>query len=365
MDRRPLLILDPLRFACAAMVVAHHFGAMLPIVAPSFLRYAVAGLNLGAGRVGWAWPGWIGVELFFVISGYVIALSLGADGAWAFLRRRALRLLPAAWLCASVTLLVTAAFRTVDPVVLTASWARALLLLPGQPLIDGSYWTLRAEISFYALAAIMLMRAREPAEAVRRLATLLGGASAIYWGAALVTGVSLPTGALAWTLLPHGCFFALGLLLAQRRAGSPARMWLTVPIGFACFAEIVAHTHELAEGFTLPDRPTWPLVLFIAGVSVIVWGERWQAPLARFGAGRLRWLGLLTYPLYLLHQHVGEAVIVVLRHRGVGWTAAQLLSALTMVGAAAIVVQVEPMIRRAILASFDRLARGRRHMFAG
>src|SRR5262249_53112044 len=51
-----------------------------------------------------AWAGWVGVEIFFVISGFVIAHSANGATPMAFLRSRMLRLFPAAWVCAIITL---------------------------------------------------------------------------------------------------------------------------------------------------------------------------------------------------------------------------------------------------------------------
>ncbi|WP_368735457.1 acyltransferase family protein, partial [Klebsiella aerogenes] len=50
--------------------------------------------------------GWVGVEIFFVISGFVIANSATKSSPAEFLLGRALRLYPAVWVCATATLLV-------------------------------------------------------------------------------------------------------------------------------------------------------------------------------------------------------------------------------------------------------------------
>ena len=51
--------------------------------------------------------GWAGVELFFVVSGFVICMTLErSSGLWDFFRRRLARLWPAMLVCASITMLV-------------------------------------------------------------------------------------------------------------------------------------------------------------------------------------------------------------------------------------------------------------------
>src|SRR5712675_1260110 len=58
----------------------------------------------------YTWFGWVGVEIFFVISGFVIANSASKSSATEFLVGRALRLYPAVWVCATATLLVLVLF---------------------------------------------------------------------------------------------------------------------------------------------------------------------------------------------------------------------------------------------------------------
>lgn len=47
--------------------------------------------------------GWVGVEIFFVISGFVIAYSTQHGSPARFFEHRAMRLFPAALICASLT----------------------------------------------------------------------------------------------------------------------------------------------------------------------------------------------------------------------------------------------------------------------
>ena len=49
------------------------------------------------------WFGWVGVEVFFVISGFVIANSASKTSPIEFLISRALRLYPAVWVCSTAT----------------------------------------------------------------------------------------------------------------------------------------------------------------------------------------------------------------------------------------------------------------------
>ena len=101
--RDALVAIDLLRFGAASMVMlCHYFGNWALVT-----RLGVgAGGPSGLPTNDWLASGWVGVEIFFVISGYVIALSATNSSAVDFARRRLLRLWPGALVCASITALV-------------------------------------------------------------------------------------------------------------------------------------------------------------------------------------------------------------------------------------------------------------------
>lgn len=116
--------------------------------------------------------GWVGVQIFFVISGFVIAFSACGKNARRFVRGRAERLYPAAWICATVTLLLSVETGH-DDAGTGADYFRSMLLLPVGPWVSGVYWTLAVEMSFYGLVAVVF--AWRGAGALPRLAVVLGG----------------------------------------------------------------------------------------------------------------------------------------------------------------------------------------------
>src|SRR5882724_10068361 len=135
--------IDIIRFLAALSVVGFHLG-YLNDVADFKAIWPVT------------WFGWIGVEVFFVISGFVIANSANGKSPIQFLKGRALRLYPAVWCCATLTLIVRSAVSDEKFVDLLPSYLRSLTLIPKGPWIDDVYWTLAVEIGFYTLIFLLL-----------------------------------------------------------------------------------------------------------------------------------------------------------------------------------------------------------------
>lgn len=117
-------------------------------------------------------PGWLGVHIFFVISGYCIAgnvykLVLSSGSSWTFIKNRAWRLLPTYWVAFLVTLalnLISSIFNKTSlwknfPASLK-DWIGNLFLV--QPYLDTPfyvvvYWSLVVEFGFYLIVTSLLL----------------------------------------------------------------------------------------------------------------------------------------------------------------------------------------------------------------
>ena len=270
------------------------------------------------------WPnGAAGVDLFFVISGFVMALTgagfAGSAGAWRFTLRRLRRLVPLYWLMTGVKLAILLA--VARPAALPSLWhsAASLLFIPSREAagavrpVLGVGWTLQFEMLFYLLFALSLACRRPPWRVL-----LPGGAPLAVagffrrpdWPAplALANGLVLEfclgLGVAAWcqsSLRPvrwAACLFGAGLILlltmpqpgALRFAawGLPATLMLAgaaaaepwlgerlprrlLAVGDASYAIYLVHPFVvpvLARGAAhAPPWAAWPGLL---GASVIV-----------------------------------------------------------------------------------------------
>lgn len=309
--------LDLIRFAAALMVVFYHFtyvgpGQLGARGADLYAAFAPAQPLTSAL--------WVAVQIFFVLSGVVIAFSAQGRSAGAFIRRRATRLYPAAILSATVTVLV---WPKTDWL---GRYLRSVTLWPSGPWVSDVYWTMAVELTFYAMVALAL--ALGGSRWVGRLARALVVVSAAWWALRIT---NLAGGDLLRPLidrvqtvdpillLSHGCFFGLGMILFERRAmgASRQRDALAVVATLTCVAAVVSSARSF--GYT-PEGP-WglaiPAAIWLAALAAML------VALARGGGPRpglyprlVREAGLATYPLYLVHAEVGLSVMLVLEQLG-------------------------------------------------
>lgn len=353
-----IIAIDLLRFACAMLVLYYHMDAAWwssPSPHGAMLLPAMPGPGNALSRVGW-----VGVELFFVISGLVIARSAVDVAAPTFLRRRALRLAPAAWICATVTLAVLSATGRFGTG-LAGDWLRSVLFWPTGEQIDESYWTLGVEVYFY-LAVAVTIGGRARRERLASLAWIIGLASAGGWVAATIW----PQAVMPWMsnqaatllLLPFGCFFALGMSigLSDGRPMHGAGRLLVPILLVGSVLEIVAHAAGRQGDLHAPVSAMLASALFLTGVAVIAFAPMVQPGLARVIAPTAaRRIGLMTYPLYLLHQDAGAAVAAGLLALGMPVAAIKLMAAAAVLAVAWVVsTQLEPRLRGGMVAAFSR-----------
>jgi len=114
--KRQILGLDLLRFAAALLVMWYHLAYGSWTFDAQFCRQIGMDFSVFSGLRPFAEFGWIGVEIFFVISGYVIAFSAESSTAGVFLESRVLRLVPGAWICATLSALFLLAIHDPSPI---------------------------------------------------------------------------------------------------------------------------------------------------------------------------------------------------------------------------------------------------------
>lgn len=273
----------------------------------------------------YAWFGWVGVEIFFVISGFVIFMTADSSSTSSFVRRRYLRLFPAALVCATITAAVAMAIDLWPMSDLMMRWARSAFFWPYGPWIDGVYWTLGVEVAFYLVVALAIMAQRFIA--IETVIIAVGCVSAAAWLLDLAVNGKL-TGDVApfissrtetLLLLRHGVLFALGALIW---AGSH-RGWTAKRLCFAALFSLVGALTILwgaqlkVSGFDLDHSVYVPIAVWAVAVALIAVSAKYERPLPAPVQAASSVIGRSTYPLYLLHDIVGVALLVLFLRMGI------------------------------------------------
>lgn len=265
--------------------------------------------------------GAIGVQTFFIISGFVIAMSAsGIDRPTSprrFLTMRAIRLLPALWISVGTTFVA----RTMsgDPIPSMAIAAiRSSVLSPIGPYIDGVVWSLVVEAVFYVLVATMVLSG--PRWTLDRLALWLGGISTVYIITLLLFTV-FPDLSFSEQILPlllrfpfkvlllrHGVFFGIGMLLWSLKNDGLARHKLAIMLVFifAGLIEVMLSV-ERTLIFRLAGAMLWGIsvAMLLAGVAFSGYLERKLHSCRRI----MQFAGGISYPIYLNHYALGMALL--------------------------------------------------------
>ncbi|WP_327677774.1 acyltransferase family protein [Kitasatospora sp. NBC_00458] len=270
--------------------------------------------------------GWLGVQLFFIISGFVICMSCWGRRPGDFFVSRVVRLMPAYWAAVLFTTVVLLAVPTFGRAAarggIDANTVLVNLTLFQKPLnstyIDGVYWTLWMELQFYLLFAIVVRMGLS----YRRVTAFCG-----IWAVAslLVPQAGNPLLTLFVMPLEAPYFIAGVAIYLMYRFGPNLMLWGIV--GFTWLTSM-GRIDELKRGFEGAAGHTlsWNVVAAVitAAYLVII-----AVALGYFDWARWRWLtvaGALTYPLYLIHQEAGWTMIHWLRSLGAGNGAALAVS---------------------------------------
>ncbi|MFC7512465.1 acyltransferase family protein [Streptomyces thermocarboxydus] len=231
--------------------------------------------------------GWLGVHLFFMISGFVICMSCWGRTVPDFFTSRVIRLFPAYWL----GVLATTAVVTLAPGGLAPhAWRDVLvnLTMLQWPVavehVDGVYWTLWAEMRFYLLFALVVWRGLT----YRRVV-----AFCCVWATAALLAKGYGSGPLSDLLMAQYCwFFIAGLAFYLiHRFGQNTLLWGIVALCFAMGQLTAVRGWRRTLQYVGHNVPSWGVAVLItlffavmAGVS-LGWFRRvdWRW-LARRGA---------------------------------------------------------------------------------
>ncbi|MEU5435561.1 acyltransferase [Streptomyces sp. NPDC020719] len=248
--------------------------------------------------------GWLGVQLFFLISGFVICMSTWGKPLQSFFVSRVVRLYPAYWFAVIATTVVVAAVPGGMQPLSLADVATNLTMFQ-EPLgvehVDSVYWTLFAELRFYLLFAVIAWRGLT----YRRLIVFC-----TVWAVASALVYQSDDSTLRMIVMPdNSWYFIAGVAFYLMYRFRPNLMLTGIVLFCAAASLPAAHTtwHHSQERLAHP-MPFWPVPLVIAACFAIM-GLVATGKLNRIQWRWLPYAGALTYPLYLLHEYIGWEMI--------------------------------------------------------
>ncbi len=300
--------MDGLRFAAIGMVILFHLNGYLTAKSP-FYRAAPPNSDWLAQA---ALVGFHGVELFFVISGFILGLPFAAHylkrAAPVSLRkyylRRLTRLEPPYIVALLVLLILAVVAQGAPPASFYPHFAASVFYL--HSLIYGTFspamgvaWSLEIEVQFYLLVPLLTLLFAIPSRTLRRSSIVILILAALS-GQALFLHHS-PRASLS--ILAYVQFFLVGFLLADvflanwHEAPRRSLAWDLVALTGWPLLFVILHFPLLANWLF----PAWIFLLYFAAfrgrLANRFFSNRWIAA-----------IGGMCYSIYLLHYEVISAV---------------------------------------------------------
>jgi peptidoglycan/LPS O-acetylase OafA/YrhL len=251
--------------------------------------------------------GHLGVQVFFVLSGFVVAHATSGkevDAAFMgrFILRRSLRLDPPYWASMALvialgvlsTRFVSGKTYQVPSLEVLAAHIAYLPVLLNQPLVNTVYWTLCLEFQFYVCYVLLLWVAANtakfvPAERAFSVVLLTALVTADLW---MVGSGPLNVPGL---FLGHWFFFLSGVATwwAWRSSSKEARAIFSAQI--ICMVGVFVFTFDLA-------------LLVTAGTAFAIYMAGRKGQLSEWLSSRpILFLGTISYSLYLVHNPITGA----------------------------------------------------------
>jgi len=288
--------IDLLRFLAAMAVVFFHYtfrgyseGDYSPVVFPvigEFSRY-----------------GYLGVNLFFIISGFVILLSAMNRTAITFASSRFIRLYPAFWAGVTLSAIVIYLFGMPKFSVTLPQYLMNMTMICGYlgiEHVDGVYWTLLVELKFYALIFLLLFINK-----IKQIEYFLAA-----WLIVVFINIVAP--------LPKIIsFFVFPEWAALFISGS--LFYLIYSNGFNIYRGVMlfcAYVFALYYGTQEVNTVSKFYDSSFSNTVALFWISAFYFIFMLIILNKLSWIrsdklvkiGLLTYPLYLVHQNIGFIV---------------------------------------------------------
>ncbi|MFF2994394.1 acyltransferase family protein [Streptomyces sp. NPDC057950] len=347
-----LYALDALRVVAALSVLLFHFTGV----------DAATKANWGANPKDlfpWLFPvasyGSYGVQLFFIISGFVICMSAWDRTPGQFVQARFLRLFPAYWFSVVVAFLVWRGLPDGARKAPSISDSLTDLTMFQVPLsarhLVGAYWTLWVELTFYLVFLVVLWKGLNYIRV-----------SVFCWlwllASILVQQDDVPLLGIFAQPLNTALFVSGIAMYLMYRFGPDLKLWGLLGASWLVMqSDLVQHADHLRHDKGM-DRDPYIALALVTVFYLLVLGVALHR-LDRIGWKWLATAGALVYPLYLLHEELGWAIIRTLYGHVGAWATLGITAVLLLVLSWLVHRCVEKPSQRWLRTTLEKESRGR------
>jgi peptidoglycan/LPS O-acetylase OafA/YrhL len=297
--------------------------------------------------------GTTGVVLFFMVSGFCMAYSTEGRTGHGFLLSRAKRLFPEFFICVTISALIEGAWPDIRPdriqsfrdYVLNVAClpvgniiCDAAMQLKGEKpveyvMVDGAYWSLIVELRYYILLWFLAYAMRVPWPGI------VMGILAVAAG----FGTGIPLASRPYDFVQYLSFFAFGMGIRDLRDGRSLGYAVAALATASFLFNSMMGTDADSMPFSNGINPAYAACFIAFPFLIYLLQNRRSGDITVT-------LGLITYPLYLLHQDVGFIFIETLS-KTVPVLPAKIITVLTIAALAYLVnraskLLVETLIRK-------------------
>lgn len=245
-----------------------------------------------------------GVELFFIISGFVIFMTLNKlKSIKLFFINRISRLYPTYWTCIFITIIITRALNrpfepfSLEQILVNLTMLQKWLKIPS---IDGVYWSLGVELMFYFFIAIIFYFKLE--NLIIRIGTIL------LCFSFLLTAINIPyiKGIRNVLILNYWPLFFSGIIFFNIKKRFIVKSKALILLIASWLIQIFILLNDTKDSeYGIIFAMSFVYLLFILFVF-----PNWKNPmLFRF----FSFFGLFSYPFYLLHQEISYSFLKLIR----------------------------------------------------
>jgi len=315
LESKRIATLDGFRTIAILLVLGFHFFTLF---VPSFTRSFYYPYQNKYQAIPPFKYGYLGVHFFFMISGFVIFMTLKKSGTYkTFLLKRFTRLWPALTVCSIITFFFV---MIVDPANHFAGFhSRVQYFIPSltftepriwtklfhfktMDYIDGVYWSLICEVKFYLLIGLLyfLNKARFFRNWMIYVSVMFICYMLLITGSGFIPA-SFSQNALYYFRLiffpQYLIFFTLGIYFFMVFNGEKPKTVFEVLIALMLMIQLWLLQNGMEDVF---------IGLFVLLFITFLFKPHWLKPLA---SRYVTIVGLISYPIYLLHEKIGVILI--------------------------------------------------------